>query len=467
MLIGIEDRAYHSLVNQLVREGHKVLMYVAGIPHKDLWPWKGVTYVHSRSDLCSADFIISSDYPDKNVRADALIRSVPLIGHDPAAIELELDRDLAFYVVDQLGTSLLTPDAFQLTSKKEAIDFLIKNKKTSWVMKQHRDSPLDESDNRTVITKAESEHAYAISLLKQESSPWFDGESGGVRFEQFIEGVEVCWGAMFSNSHPILPVYWCQEYKDAQNGGRSGILTGEVGTLLGVIPENLDCTAKEVFQALGEFLREAGIVTTGMIDFNTIIDPKTGDMYFVEFTVRWGRPTLELQVAMSAPSKRLGAFLDDVAAGYSDLHFPYFYKTGLGVTVYDYGLPFVLSTPNRVPLPFTPPKAHTTKATTYSGRTYITTAQSIQPLFANVSNPKKWNSSASEGRHFVSVGLTTSSIDDGLAADKDDAFGIFPDKALIEEAYAPLKTFHAPGMTWRDDVGANIESVVRAVRTQL
>lgn len=455
MHIGIEDRGYHSLVRQLVAEGHKVTMYVPGIPYDLLWPWEGVTYATSRSDLVNAepDFIISSDFPDGNVRAAALMAKIPVIGHDSSAIELELDRELAFSVIKSLGLPniIRVPDVEQFTNKADAINFL-KHSKRSWVMKQHRDSPLDESDNRTVISKAKSKHAYAIQLLEAESSPWFNGEVGGVRFEQFVEGVEVCWGSMFSHSSPTYPIYWCQEYKDAQNGGRSGVLTGEVGTILGVVPNNRSAVAS-VFETLGMRLRGSGILTTGMIDFNTIIDVKTGIMYFIEFTVRWGRPTLELQIAMSSPSKNMGRFLKNVAGG-RGYHFPYHWKTGLGVTVYDYGLPFVLSAPGRKPIPFKPPVAKSPVPIPGERRS---SGRDVVPLFANCSNPKEWNSSASEGRHFVSVGLSSFGIDDSvkLEAVRD---------TLVSNAYGPLSGFNASGMTWRDDIGHNALDVIDAVR---
>ncbi len=451
--IGIEDRGYQSLIQHLAEEGHQLFVYVDGVPFDALWPMKNVTYVRERNDLLNTkvDFVISSDFPDSNVRTGAIYKNMPVIGHAREAIELELDRDLAFSFVQMLQhKKLVTPPFIEFRDREEAINFLSSKaqKSKSWVMKQHRDSPLDESDNRTVITHGKQDgHANAINLLKLDKSPWFDEGVGGVRFEKFIEGVEVCFGAMFSESYPEPnQAYWCREYKDAQNGDRSGVLTGEVGTLIGVLPG--DSVISDIFSRIGACLRSCKVLTTGMIDFNTIIDSK-GTMHFIEFTVRWGRPTLETQLAMIGTKRRLlGDALFNAAIGLPT-KMPYENNSfALGVTVYDYGLPYTLSIPGRKGQPFKPPVPSSP-------------LESVQPLFCNPSDPKKWISSASEGRHFVSIGLCHDSLMDVIdyKSRLDSAREL-----LLQKAYSPLRDFKAPGMTWRDDIGKNMDTVIDAVK---
>lgn len=445
--IGIEDRGYNSLVQKLVQEGHKVVLHVEGIPFNELWPWKGVQYVESKAELLGSgcDFFIGSDYPTCNIQAAASLMGLPIVGHTREAIELELDRELAFSVVRRIGNRRLkTPKVHQYTSKDGAIAFL-RTTKTDLVAKQHRLSPLDTSDNRTVLVRGASGRQYMISLLEQDSSPWFNQDgSGGVRFEQFIEGVEVCWGMMFSQSSPMLPTYWCQEYKGAQNGNRSGLLTGEVGTVMGMM-YGRDNPVYEIFSSLGDVLRSSGVYTTGMIDFNTIVKPD-GTMYFVEFTVRWGRPTMEMQIAMLGTNRSFGDLLQDAALGREESHL-YEYSTAVGVTAFEYGLPYEEVLRLRKPISFKPPP----------GAVGGSFGAQIIPFFCDCSKPDTWTTCPEEGRYLVSVGSTRENFLENIPGKEHI-------DVLREVAYRPLEKFSVPGVTWRDDIGANLSDVLAAVR---
>ena len=449
MRIGIEDSLYQSLTQTLIQEGHEVVMFVDDIPFDDLWPWKGVEYVRDRTELLKSgcEFIVGAESIDGDVLAEARMRGVPVIGHDHSVVELEMNRALAFDFVDSLGLPYFcTPTAKEFTDRQAAIKFL-KTSKKDWVLKQHRSSPLGIIDQRTVVSRSFTKHQGAIALLSRDASAWFTGDKGGVRLEEYVEGVEVCFGMMLSKSRCVYPAYWCQEYKDAQ-ASKSGVLTGEVGTLIGTIPLGAEGRIGEVFDAIASRLRAMGITTSGMLDFNTIIAPD-GKMYFIEFTSRWGRPTMDIQIAMSRNAKKpvIGNFLRDVAAGRST-KFPYHYQTALGVTVYEYGLPYREVLANRKAADFKPPKVVSPRSS------------AVVPVFVDCSNRGHWVTMPSEGRYLVSVGLTRNNLQEVGAKGWE----------LRLNAYDPLRAENftpAQGMTWRHDIGDNLEKVVGAVVTQL
>lgn len=164
----------------------------------------------------------------------------------------------------------------------------------------------------------------------------------------------------------------------------------------------------------------------GMIDLNTILDPKRGILTFIEYTIRWGRPTLEMWLA----AHRF-AGVDAAEVFY---YGPERFEKELavlrgrplvGVTVFDYGTPLLEEGPNfslfRMPV-------------AGSERSLV-----FQFLSTFDRKTKLWKA-FSGTRHFVSIGIASEA---GHVA------------SAIDAAYASLKGFNSYGQVWRDDVGYN------------
>jgi phosphoribosylamine-glycine ligase len=266
----------------------------------------------------------------------------------------------------------------------------------------------------------------ALSILERNNA-WFNDQGvGSVLFEEFAEGQEVCWGAWFNGEHFVSPLYSCIEHKGSQNGDRGGVLTGEVGTTMHYHYD----LSMEPFLA-GH--------CHGLVDMNTVLNPETGCLTFLEFTIRFGRPTLEVILAMAKPELSVAGGLCKLASGNSEAWPTGSFRSGygVGVSVFPYGYPLL---------------NWNDEAATGRTKTLAAGLRFEMPPTDGVHNTTEqffcaWNDAGScwesvyNERQFVVVGWD------------DD-----PEKAM-QCAYEPLRKYHLFGHTWRDDVGRQLSDL--------
>lgn len=191
----------------------------------------------------------------------------------------------------------------------------------------------------------------------------------------------------------------------------------------------------KVFDLLAPYLRGK---CNGMIDMNVIIAHDTHKLNFVEYTIRYGRPTLEVQLSMLT-TEDYGKVLFDLAqqkvdSDYLENHYQ-MDKYATAVTVFSYGIPFIRQHDAKVESP-------TALSLAFDMPSIPSLVQNnkvvLQQLFCRYSNDIDeggWHTAPSE-RQFVVVGLSNT-ID-----------------GSIDAAYKSLKGYNLPTCTWRDDVGA-------------
>lgn len=110
--------------------------------------------------------------------------------------------------------------------------------------------------------------------------------------QDFIPGCEMAVGAFFGPGG--FQGVWCEnfEFKKLMNG-EMGVATGEQGTVLRFVKYSK--LAKRVLDPLAAELAKSG--HTGYIDVNCIIDD-SGKPWPLEFTTRFGWPTMNIQLAL-------------------------------------------------------------------------------------------------------------------------------------------------------------------------
>ena len=423
MKIGIYDDKFFSLQERLIIEGHDLFVFVGNhdIPADkfNLTSVSGpgtLTQARTFIDLIDEDCDFYITGTDQDDQAFDILKSLGhlVIGYSESVCELEYNRDYAQRVllmldVDSLGLKLPVQHSF--TSPKQVEEFLLGERK-SWVIKKA--NGLESQDNRTVVSHFP--HTQVCSILIGNRA-WFNEEGyGGVVVEQFIQGNEVCFGRWFNGTKFVGPLYACEEHKGAQNGDRGRILTGEVGGWLQHYekPKGL---MVEVFERLEDILKNK---CCGLVDINTIINSE--GVYFLEFTMRFGRPTLEYLVGSMKPKTHFAEFLSQLASGQSPSYNAH--KVVAGVTVFSYGIP--LSSSNIPCILFNPPYCNLQKA-------------SVQQLFCTVEDGL-WKTAVDE-RQFTVVGF-----------DKNAS-------RACANAYEPLENFSLLGCTWRDDVGLRYNDI--------
>ena len=133
------------------------------------------------------------------------------------------------------------------------------------------------------------------------------------------------------------------EHKRAYDGDM-GPMTAEMGSLiLAGVPD----VGMELYDKLQPELER--ISFTGMLDINCMMDVDTGDLWFIEFTARFGDPTTEIWVPMIDGD--LGQLMYKWASG--DLVEPKFrHACGIGVVVAGGGYPFEGQVKQGLPITF-------------------------------------------------------------------------------------------------------------------
>lgn len=447
MRIGIVDDMFFSLQGELANRGHQVFAYCGFSKLQpdgtfDISKHDGagsITQVQSHMALLNlnCDLYICGTTNYNDINGYEYFRQVgkPVIGHSTAAIMLETDRNYSKYINNMLGLDsklLLTPATYSFTTVEGAVEFL-KETTHNWVVKQHPSSPQHVMENRTWLSMYGS-HEATISLLESPNAWFYETGSGGVILEEYIKGQEVSFGAWFDGNDFIGPLYSYIEHKGAQNGDRGNMLTGEVGSTMSF--HTFDSTTKvtRIFNLLTPFLKGK---CNGMVDINTIMT-EDGNLHFIEYTIRWGRPTLEIQLAMLYPGLDYGNILMQLAKGTHGNHIlNHSYRYNLkatAVTVFSYGIPFIKQYD---------PDGSTCLSHRYKFRMpeYDGTTSDVRQLFAAYDNELDngtWRTAPSD-RQFTVIGRGETC------------------KESIEAAYKVLDGFNLPTCTWRDDVGHNFE----------
>lgn len=288
MKIGILNEEMSTGLEVLFLEaGHHVCRHVPGYRvsrETDYLNYyhKQISYADSAVDIArGADFcIVDPNYP--TVFSKLQYMGVPVIGTSPIAYELENDRIFAKRVAKRAG--IKAPKSWVVTNLEQAKDVLRKNK-GNLVMKPG--DHIAASENlRTIVPSTPWDLETILETID------YFKEGGSVILEQRIQGVEVAFSALFDGHDFVLPYTVNTEYKPTAYNDR-GILCGEAGTVLFHCYDT-SLAGWALLQSFAPLLRSDHYC--GMFDVNTILTPK-GNFYLLEFTPRFGFPTLEEMVA--------------------------------------------------------------------------------------------------------------------------------------------------------------------------
>lgn len=461
MRIGIVDDFFFSLQSRLLDDGHALYIFAGsdakGIPSEQFNVTPNVSHniVPVASVLAlvdeECDFYITGTAGVDPIAYEVLkTMSNNVLGHDQYMVQLEVNRDLAFRVLQQQGLTdiLSVPEAFEIYDAEAAYDY-VANTAGSMVLKQTSGSPSAHTFPMCCTTV--SRNGKQTASIFKRGNPFFhpDG-NGGVRIEQFVSGYEVSFGAWFDGREFLSPFYSCIEHKGPQNGDRGGNMTGEIGSTH-VWHHEVDFDASRIGQMLRKLEPALRGHCNGMIDINCILDPATGKLWFLEFTMRYGRPTLEMMLALTEKAMDYGDVLHKLAT--HDPNAPFCWAAAqskqhaVGVNVFLYGHPVLDYVIDRADnkeeikklLPagfdFEPPLTEPGKS------------EFIQMMARFDHAEQTWRTDPGWGRQFVIVGL-----------------GDTAETARLH-AYQPLQNYDLINHTWRDDIGAKFQATLDALHS--
>ncbi|MBI5065549.1 phosphoribosylamine--glycine ligase [Candidatus Woesearchaeota archaeon] len=317
-----------DLAWEVTKEGHEVLYYIKEKAQKDVCEG----FVNKTDDWQEkkdwADVIIFDDVVFGQT-AETLRKQGKLVfGGSVYADKLEMDREFGQEEMKSLGITIL-PN-WNFSDFDAAIDFINKNP-GRYVVKP---SGHAQGEKELSFVGQEEDGKDIIQVLEHYKKHW-SKKIKEFQLQKFVSGVEIAVGAFFNGKEFVKPVFINFEHKK-MFPGNIGPSTGEMGTL------GFWSDSSIIFEATAakfkEKLAQSGYV--GYFDVNCIVNSK--GIYPLEFTSRFGYPTISLQI--EGINSKWGDILYNLAKGE-----PFNINTKKG-----FQLCVVIAVP---PFPFTDPAA--------------------------------------------------------------------------------------------------------------
>ena len=394
-----------DLAWQVKKEGHEVLYYIHDQDQKDVGdgfvPKCDNWQAHKEwADVIVFDDIGFGDIADKLRKEGKLV-----VGGSDYTDKLEDDRDFGQDEMKKFGMNTLPK--WNFTDFDEGIAF-IKENPGRYVLKP---SGKAQDEKELLFIGEEEDGKDVLQVLEHYKKTW-SKKIKVFLLQKHVAGVEVAIGGFFNGNDFILPVHINFEHK-RMFPGDIGPSTGEMGT--SAFWSEPNTMFKETLAHMKDALAQAKYV--GYIDINTIANSR--GIYPLEFTSRFGYPTISLQI--EGITSKMGEFLFNLASG---TQFRLQAKKGFQICV-------VVAVP---PFPFDDPRA------------FKRYSEEAKILF------KKPNM---EGIHPGDVKLVEE--DWTLAGNSGYALVITGSGSTMEEArkqaYTRMKNIMLPNMFYRTDIG--------------
>ncbi|MGQ0644118.1 MAG: phosphoribosylglycinamide synthetase C domain-containing protein [Elusimicrobiota bacterium] len=288
-----------DLCRQLIAEGHHVRYFIESKADKDVSDGFVEKVDDWKAQKDWADLFVFDD-SDFGREADALRKDgKAVVGGTPYTDRLEDSRDFGQQEMKAAGMTILPQ--WNFASFDEAVAFVRANP-DRYVVK-----PSGAAQNEKVLSFVgqEEDGLDVVAILERYKKSW-GAKIKSFQLQKYAAGVEVAIGAYFNGKDFILPACVNFEHKKMFNGD-IGPSTGEMGTSMFFAGENM--LFRETLAKMRSRLAEAGFV--GYFDINCIATPRA--IYPLEFTPRFGYPTLSIQ--MEGVLSKWGDFLHGIARG--------------------------------------------------------------------------------------------------------------------------------------------------------
>lgn len=231
-----------------------------------------------------ADLIVCADNTKYLRELDGLRKRDPgklIVGATVDAAAWELDRNLGQAIFKRAGIPV--PPYREFSHYDQAIAY-VKSTGEAYACKPSYDEP---DKSLTYVGKSPADLVYMLERWKKAKR-----HKGPFILQEKVAGTEMAVGAFFGPHG--FNAGWCEnwEEKNLMAGGR-GPATGEMGTVLRFVAKSK--LADKVLKPLEG--RLARLKYVGYVDVNCIIDER-GDPWPLEFTMRFGWPTFNIQQAL-------------------------------------------------------------------------------------------------------------------------------------------------------------------------
>jgi phosphoribosylamine--glycine ligase len=289
----------HDLAWEVQKEGHEVRYHIMSKADRDVGDGFVEKVERWEDHKDWADVIVFDDCEFGTLPDRLRKEGKAVVGGTPYTDKLEMDRDFGQEEMQAAGLTVLP--RWEFDSFDAAVSF-IKANPGRYVVK-----PSGKAQNEKVLSFVgqEEDGLDVLMMLEHYKNGWAS-KIKSFQLQKYASGVEVAVGAFFNGKEFLQPIFVNFEHKRMMND-EIGPQTGEMGTAgFWYGP----CTLfSQTLLKMKERLAEAGYV--GYIDINCIANNR--GIYPLEFTARFGYPTINLQV--EGVLSRWGEFLAALARG--------------------------------------------------------------------------------------------------------------------------------------------------------
>lgn len=261
------------LAMRLMREGHRVRMYIEDVKCRTIGErlvLKVATAAPRREEIVIFDYVGAGRYADTLKK-----RGFKVIGGSEFCDRIEFDRKLGMGLMTQVG--IKTPETHEFTTFDDGGKFLA-TAEGEWFYKP------DGNIGYTVNGDAET-------LTRHFE--WMKRRKGMVpsRFilQRKVNGTEISTEGWFDGERFVYPFNGTIEDKKFLTGNK-GQSVGCSSNLVWCYEEPCPRLAKETVEKMAEILRAARYA--GPIDFNAIVEERSGRPLGLEWTPRFGYDAL-------------------------------------------------------------------------------------------------------------------------------------------------------------------------------
>lgn len=286
-----------ALASQILKEGHEVKYAVLSKSEKEVGNGFVEKVENWEEYKTWADVIIFDDSDFGEICERLRREGCKVVGGTRYSDRLEFDRE--FGTEEMKAAGLTTIPSWEFQDFDSALSF-VKENPNRYVVK-----PSGKAQNDKVLSYVgqEEDGKDVLTILERYRKGW-GKKIRRFQLQKFVSGVEVAIGAFFNGKKFILPALVNFEHKKMMNND-IGPSTGEMGTT------GFWATDTRLFRETLEKMapRIGGYV--GYFDINCIVNGR--GIYPLEFTPRFGYPTLNLQ--LEGVLSKWGEFLFALAAG--------------------------------------------------------------------------------------------------------------------------------------------------------
>ncbi|MFA5926416.1 MAG: phosphoribosylamine--glycine ligase [Parcubacteria group bacterium] len=288
-----------DLAWKVKKEGHNVKYYIDEKDESDVYDGLLEKVEKWQEHIDWADIVIFDDTGFGEIAEKLRKKGKLVVGGTIYTDRTEEDREFGQGEMKKFGMNIL-PN-YNFSNFDEALEFLRKNP-GRYVFKPNGKA----ADEKNLLFIGEEDDGKDMIEILEDNKDFLAEKIDSFQLQKFVAGVEIATGAFFNGKKFVHPININFEHKRLFPGDQ-GPFTGDMGALMYWTAPN--AIYNSTLLKMESVLAEHGYV--GYYDINCIVNGR--GIYPLEFTARFGYPTISTQV--EGITEPMGELLFKLARG--------------------------------------------------------------------------------------------------------------------------------------------------------